>query len=208
MGAVESVLYIFGILLIVTIVAVLIRIYYIVQQQGIQISILLKHEKEGFVLHNRWQQANAWSRYGPNQIVPPEKAFVPKVGPWVNSNTRAQQPCQALTTDQLKEYSITTTSGGGLDANTDVANKLGVDTVTALSSGAGAIQGTDFQTDTLTSDANQAATDQKPDATAYTGNGRTTAAALIKSGTPGVKAANSNSSERFRAQRRAARNNV
>lgn len=204
MGAVESVLYIFGILLIVTIVAVLIRIYYIVQQQGIQISILLKHEKEGYVPHNRQQQARAWSRVGPNQIVPSDKGFVPEGGVWVNSNTRAQQPCQALTEAQLTSYS----GGGGLDKNAEVADKLGVDTETALVSGAGALSESNFGRDNIPSDADRAAVDQRADPTAIGGNSRANPAALLKSMTPGVKAENKSSSERFRSQRRAARNNI
>ena len=43
MGSVELVLFSFNALLVVTIIAVIIRIYYLVEQQGVQISVLLKH---------------------------------------------------------------------------------------------------------------------------------------------------------------------
>ena len=106
MGTIETVLFIFGVLLIVIIIALLVRVYYVIEQHGVQIAVLLKHEKEGFVpWRTRAHVQNLSSHYRQN-LLPENKQLTP---PGISNmlainNQRAQRPCQALTSEQLKRY--------------------------------------------------------------------------------------------------------
>ena len=106
MGTIETVLFIFGVLLVVIIVAMLVRIYYVIEQHGVQIAVLLKHEKEGFVpWRNRAVAQNYSSHYRQNLLPENKQLTPPGVGNMISiNNQRAQRPCQALSTEQLKRY--------------------------------------------------------------------------------------------------------
>lgn len=212
MGAVESVLYIFGILLVVTIVAVLIRIYYIVQQQGIQISILLKHEKEGYVPHDRYVQIMNKSRCSKNGIIPSDKQLECSDRPRnVSSNTRAQQPCAAMTDASLKCYSgeaaCISDEPDGLAGIVNTAKRLGVDVNTTLVNGANSVNAADFNTTSNYNASKEgfAAVDQtgvnlrsNPSNIANVRN----CPAFMSSMTEGFKAAHEHSKSRYRERRK------
>ena len=69
----EITLFLFNILLIVVIIAIYIKLSFIIKQQGFQISVLLKHEKEGFKEAmspaQRWTKARKY-RTSQNGLTP------------------------------------------------------------------------------------------------------------------------------------------
>lgn len=61
MNMLEITLFLFNILLIVVIVVVYVKLTLLVKNQGIQIQLLLKHEKEGFRIKEGMAPAQRWS---------------------------------------------------------------------------------------------------------------------------------------------------
>lgn len=76
MNMLELALFLFNILLIIIIIAVYVKLTYMVKQQGFQISVLLKHDKEAFKEAmspaQRWTRARKY-RTSPNGLLPSDK---------------------------------------------------------------------------------------------------------------------------------------
>ena len=72
----ELTLFLFNILLIVVIIAVYVKLSFAIKQQGFQISVLLKHDKESFKEAmspaQRWTRARKF-RSSPNGLLPSDK---------------------------------------------------------------------------------------------------------------------------------------
>lgn len=72
----EMTLFLFNILLIVVIITVYVKLSFMIKQQGFQISVLLKHDKEGFKEAmspaQRWTKARKF-RTSPNGLLPSDK---------------------------------------------------------------------------------------------------------------------------------------
>ena len=118
----EITLFLFNILLIVVIIAVYVKLSYMIKQQGFQISVLLKHEKEGFKEAmspaQRWTKARKY-RTSPNGLLPSDKQ--PKETlPFMRETTTERG-------DRAMDYLLPESSG------------LNISDVDALKSGAGAI---------------------------------------------------------------------
>lgn len=130
----ETVLFILGVFLIVLIIGMLIKIYYVVEQHGLQISVLLKHEKEGFVpWRNRAIVQNLSSNYK-NELLPGDKQLEPnRANMLAINNQRAQRPFQALTTEQLQRYPAL--KPDGLAGHADKAEELNITTEDSLKTG-------------------------------------------------------------------------
>ena len=91
----------FAFLLIIVVACMLVRLYFMIRDQGVQISILLKHEKEGFIPAQRWAQRESWSNLGSNKLMPSNKQYVTKNGTTMTTNSRSWQPCQILPSDRI-----------------------------------------------------------------------------------------------------------
>ena len=211
MGAKETILYIFGVLLVVVIIAVLVRIHFIIEQQGVQISILLKHEKEGFSHWDRIvRQQNLVGQ--PQNLLAEDvqKKYISDAKHLSSANTRAMRPCHALSQKQLDSYS-------GIAAHSETAQKLGITTQDSMGTG-GNLKDVNFVTATnYVSTEDSPAVDQSPiintDKTnndelteqskveQFTGNLRKVPN-FLGSFTAGVKQANESSKMRFRETHR------
>lgn len=134
MGTIETVLFIFGVLLIVTIIGMLVRIYYVIEQHGVQIAVLLKHEKEGFVPWRERAKVQNLSAHYRQQLLPENKQLEPHGQTLFINNQRAQRQCQALTTEQLNRYSPATQKDG-LAAHSEKAEELNITTEESLKTG-------------------------------------------------------------------------
>ena len=129
----DSILIIFGALLVIIIIAMLIRIHYVIKQQGVQISVLLKHDKEGFVpWRERAKVHNLSTKYRQN-LLPENKQLEPHGQMWAINNQRARRPQQALTTEQLKRYDSSNTDG--LLGHSERAEDLNITTEQSLKTG-------------------------------------------------------------------------
>jgi len=143
MGTIETVLFIFGVLLIVIIISLLVRIYYIIEQHGIQIAVLLKHEKEGFVPWRERAKVQNFSAHYRQNLLPENKQLKPHGQMLAINNQRAQRPCQILSTEQLNRYggkgSIasvgTPEPKDGLAAHSEKAEELNITTEESLKTG-------------------------------------------------------------------------
>lgn len=91
----------FAFLLIIVVACMLVRLYFMIRDQGVQISILLKHEKEGFVPAQRWAQREAWSNLGTNKLMPGNKQYTTNNQTTLSTNTRTWQPCQILPSNRI-----------------------------------------------------------------------------------------------------------
>ena len=205
----ETVLFILGVFLIVVIIGMLVKIYYVVEQHGLQISVLLKHEKEGFVpWRNRAVQQNLSSNYR-NHLLPENKQIEPNRGNMLAiNNQRAQRPCHALTTDQLNRYGAVLPNPGGLAQHAQKAEDLGITAEQSLKTGNMSSMDVDVQSNYVEDDG--PAIDQtgikqdEPvvdgDVGDYSGNPRVNPA-FLKATTEGFKQAHESSMERFRKMR-------
>lgn len=120
----ELTMFLFNILLIVVIIAVYIKLSFAIKQQGFQISVLLKHDKEGFKEAmspaQRWTKARKY-RTSPNGLLPSDKQ--PSEALPVMSELSSERG------DRAMSYMMPSGSG----------SKLDVSNIDALKSGAGAI---------------------------------------------------------------------
>lgn len=198
MGAVETILYIFGVLLVVVIIAVLVRLHFIIEQQGVQISILLKHEKEGFSAYDRWVKQHNYSKL-PNHLMPSDKANPGRVGnEWASANTRAQGQC----------FLVPESKQSGLAGHAETAAKLNITTGESVS--AGNYSNTDFvrNSNYVSRGDNAVAEDQRSfngeiiSPEKATGNARSGLPDFLLSSTEGVKQSNESSKERYRLSRK------
>lgn len=206
MDTVELVLFAFGVLLIVTIVAVLVRIHYIIQQQGVQISILLKHEKEGYTPWMRYARQRNFSDAYDNNLLPEGKQLKHNNSKLVINNTRAMQPCHTLSTEQLNKYAAAVIQEqDGLNGHAETAADLNITAVDSMQ--AGNLKGVDFAVNNIPED-NGAPVDQSGVAqndfaseetakASVTGNLRTVPA-IVDNMTTGVKQANESFKSRYR----------
>ena len=127
MNMLELALFLFNILLIIIIIAVYVKLTYMVKQQGFQISVLLKHDKEAFKEAmspaQRWTRARKY-RTSPNGLLPSDK-----------------QPTEILpyleeATDERGDRSMSYMLGKGAGIN--------ITDEDALKSGANAIEGSGY----------------------------------------------------------------
>ena len=120
----ELTMFLFNILLIIVIIAVYIKLSFAIKQQGFQISVLLKHDKEGFKEAmspaQRWTKARKY-RTSPNGLLPSDKQ--PSEALPVMSELSSERG------DRAMSYMLPNGSG----------RKLDVSDIDALKSGAGAI---------------------------------------------------------------------
>ena len=199
----ETVLFILGVFLIVVIIGMLVKIYYVVEQHGLQISVLLKHEKEGFVPWRNYAHARNWSSRYKNELLPENKQIEPNVANMVApNNTRAQRQCHILTEKQLAAYN----SLDGLAGHAANADNLNITTEESLKTGNLSSMDVDVQTNYVEDegpaiDQTAIKQDESLDPTQYSGNPRTNPA-FLQSMTEGVKQANESGKERFRNMRR------
>ena len=126
---VEITLFLFNILLIIVIVATYIKLSFMIKQQGLQISVLLKHEKEGFKEAmspaQRWTKARKF-RTSPNGLAPSWKQPTETL-PYLDSASNSRG-------DRAMSYLIAGSGGSGLNITEEEA----------LKSGAGAIGGSGY----------------------------------------------------------------
>lgn len=209
MGPIELVIFAIGVLVVVTIIAILVRLHYIIQQQGIQISILLKHEKEGYTPWMRHVRQYNYSQNYNNDLIPSDKQIKLTNKKYAINNTRAMQPSQALDTNQLANYSSIPVNDDGLAGHVDKSQDLNISPVDSMQ--AGNLDSVDYvkQTNYNDSQENAPAVDQSgvvnTDITnsqqfkesMMTGNQRSYPA-FIESMTAGVKQANEGSKTRSR----------
>ena len=199
----ETVLFILGCFLIVLMIGMLVKIYYTVEQHGLQISVLLKHEKEGFVPWRSYVQQKNYSANYRNHLLPEGKQLDPTGKVMVMNNTRGQQPCHALTTEQLKRYNEKGNVADGLAGHATNAENLNITTEESLKTGN--LNSMDVNTQSNYVESSGPAVDQTgivqeaegstPEN--VTGNPRTNPA-FLNSMTEGVKQANESSKERYR----------
>lgn len=129
MNMLEITLFLFNILLIVVIVAIYVKLSFMIKQQGFQISVLLKHEKEGFKEAmspaQRLTKARKF-RTSPNGLMPSWNQPTEKL-PYMNelSSSRGDRPMS---------YMLSSSSG------------LNITDEEALKSGANAIGGSGYDT--------------------------------------------------------------
>ena len=208
----ETLFFILGVFLIILIIGMLVKIYYVVEQHGLQISVLLKHEKEGFVpWRNQALQRNMSSAYR-NNLLATDKQLEPKNDGMYNvNNQRAQQPSYALTTEQLNRYTIKRKTDG-LAHHNENANALNISVEDSLKTGN--LSTADVNVKTNYVETEGAAIDQtgiiqepvssegsEAPLSTYSGNPRTVPA-VLGSMTEGFKQANQNSKKRFRETHR------
>ena len=128
---VEITLFLFNILLIIVIVATYIKLSFMIKQQGLQISVLLKHEKEGFGVKEAMSPAQRWTkarkfRTSPNGLAPSWKQPTETL-PYLDSASNSRG-------DRAMSYLIAGSGGSGLNITEEEA----------LKSGAGAIGGSGY----------------------------------------------------------------
>ena len=124
----ETTLFLFNILLIVVIITVYVRLSFAIKQQGFQISVLLKHDKEGFKEAmspaQRWTRARKF-RTSPNGLLPSDKQPTETL-PYMSEATSERG-------DRAMSYMLPSGDSG-----------LNISEVDALKSGAGAIAGSGY----------------------------------------------------------------
>ena len=202
----ETVIFLFGVFLIVMIVAVLVKIYYTVEHQGAQLQILLKHDKETFVPWKSRAQVQNMSSVYRNQLLPDNKQLTPNPGNMLAiNNQRAQRPCQALTTEQLKRYGNEKVDG--LAEHATKADELNITTEESLKTGNLSTMDVNVQSNYVEDEGpaiDQTGVIQETDQTVsenFTGNHRINPS-FLNSMTPGFKQANESSKERYRKGRK------
>ena len=193
MNMVEITLFLFNILLIIVIVATYIKLSFMIKQQGLQISVLLKHEKEGFKEAmspaQRWTKARKF-RTAPNGLAPSWKQPTETL-PYLDSASNSRG-------DRAMSYLIAGSGGSGLNITEEEA----------LKSGAGAIGGSGYDssvsvpdTSALPAETQTGVIDtEKTDPANFNTNPRASPSFLETSTT---FAPNESSQERYRALRRA-----
>ena len=195
----ETVLFLLGVFLIVIIIGMLVKIYYVVEQHGLQISVLLKHEKEGFVPWRNYANARNYSSKYKNELLPENKQLTPNAANMVApNNTRAQRQCHILTEKQLDGLAGHAANADNLNITTEESLKTG-----NLSSMDVNVQSNYIEDEGPAIDQTAIKQDESNDITQYSGNPRTNPA-FLQSMTEGVKQANESGKERFRNMRRTA----
>ena len=200
----ETVIFLFGVFLIVAIISVLVKIYYIVEHQGAQLQILLKHDKETFVPWKSRAQVQNMSSVYRNQLLPDNKQLTPNPGHMLAiNNQRALKPCQALTTEQLKRYE----KADGLAEHATKANELNITTEESLKTGNLSTMDVNVQSNYVEDEGpaiDQTGVIQESNQTVtenFTGNHRINPS-FLNSMTPGFKQANESSKARYRTGRK------
>lgn len=200
----ETVIFLFGVFLIVAIIAVLVKIYYIVEHQGVQLQILLKHDKETFVPWKSRAQVQNMSSVYRNQLLPDNKQLTPNPRHMLTiNNQRALKPCQALTTEQLKRYE----NADGLAEHATKANELNITTEESLKTGNLSTMDVNVQSNYVEDEGpaiDQTGVIQESNQTVtenFTGNHRINPS-FLNSMTPGFKQANESSKARYRTGRK------
>ena len=147
----EITLFLFNILLIVVIIVVYVKLTFMVKNQGLQIQLLLKHDKEGFRVKEGMAPAQ---RYGmAAKYVGMENGLMPSF----NQNTKKSKYQQAMTSergDRPMSYMLPGASNsasiGGEEVksssgnNEAVTSALNVTQEDLIKAGANAISSTDF----------------------------------------------------------------
>lgn len=191
-----------GFLLIVVIATMLVRLYLMVRDQGLQIQILLKNDKESFVQAQRWNTREAWSRAGPNQLMPTDKQYVTKGQSALSTSTRTWQPCHILTSEQLQKQKAASESG--IAGVAETAKEVGESVETTLMSGGGALSGTNVKRETVVFTDDLPATDQRGvNETTNDMYSERQSPAFLNSSTEGFKQLHESSKARFRQTHKA-----
>lgn len=147
----EITLFLFNVLLIVVIVAAYVKLTYMIKNQGLQIQLLLKHDKEGFRIKEGMAPAQ---RYGmAAKYTGMENGLMPSF----NQNTKKSKYRQAMTSergDRSMSYMLPGANSdatiGGEEINSSstndeaVTSALNVTQEDLIKAGAGAISATDF----------------------------------------------------------------
>lgn len=187
----EITLFLFNILLIVVIIAVYIKLSYMIKQQGFQISVLLKHEKEGFKEAmspaQRWTKARKY-RTSQNGLTPSWNQPTETL-PYIDEASSERG-------DRSMSYMLAEDSGSSLNITNEEA----------LKSGAGAIGGSGYDSSVSVPDTSALPAEtqtgvintETSDPTNFSPNPRVSPSFLETSTT---FAPNEGSQERYRAKR-------
>ena len=143
----EITLFLFNILLIIIIVVVYVKLTLMVKNQGLQIQLLLKHEKEGFRIKEAMapaQRESLASKYVgmENGLVPSDKQY--KGSPKYKTALTSERG------DRAMSYMLPGANVGGGEIETPIVNSeaigsaLNVSQEDLIKAGAGAIASTDF----------------------------------------------------------------
>ena len=186
----EITLFLFNILLIVIIIATYIKLSFMIKQQGFQISVLLKHEKEGFKEAmspaQRWTKARKY-RTSQNGLMPSWNQPTESL-PYLSETTSERG-------DRPMSYMLPESSTG-----------LNISSEEALKSGAGAIGGSGYDSSVSVPDTSGLPAEtqtgvintETADPTNFSPNPRVSPSFLDSSTT---FAPNEGSQERYRAKR-------
>ena len=189
----ELTLFFVNILLVIVIIAVYVKLSIVIKQQGFQISVLLKHDKEAFKEAmspaQRWTKARKF-RTSPNGLLPSDKQPTETL-PYMSEASSERG-------DRAMSYMLP--SGG---------SGLNISDVDALKSGAGAIAGSGYDssvsvpdTSALPAETQSGVIDtEKLDSGNFSPNPRVQPSFLESSTT---FAPNEGSQEKFRAKRHGA----
>lgn len=202
----EITLFLFNILLIVVIIAVYIKLSFMIKQQGFQISVLLKHDKEGFKEAmspaQRWTKARKY-RTSQNGLIPSwnqPTETLPYLG-----EASSERGDRSMSYMLANESSINVANESGLN---NIADETGLNITNeeALKSGAGAIGGSGYDSSVSVPDTSSLPAEtqtgvintETADPTNFSPNPRVSPSFLETSTT---FAPNEGSQERYRAKR-------
>jgi hypothetical protein len=133
MNMLEITLFLFNILLIVVIIAVYIKLSFVIKQQGFQISVLLKHDREAFKEAmspaQRWTKAAKYAKLNNGLMPSGERITVDEVEAYEASNERGDRPMSYLipensslniTKEEALKSGANAIGGSGFDSSVSV----------------------------------------------------------------------------------------
>ena len=191
----------FAFLLIIVIACMLVKLYFMIRDQGIQISVLLKREKEGYVPAQRWNMREAWSNAGPNLLMPSDKQYKTNNNLLLSTSSRTWEPSHILPSDKLTRVK---SNESGINGIVQTAKEVGASVEDTLVSGAGALAQANVKRENIPFREDLPAIDQRGVIeNPVSSFSERQSPSFLNSVSEGFKVRNENSKSRFRATHKA-----